>query len=139
MFGVDTSEFLVVAVIALLFIGPKDLPRVMMQVGRWIGKARGYARHFTSGVENVIREAELDEMEKKWREENQKILSAYPADGVYPEPVPAGTEAAIMTALPSAFEDQPPLPFEAPVEAAPIEVPAAPDDDPIPPTERPLP
>ena len=139
MFGVDTSEFLVVAVIALLFIGPKDLPRVMMQIGRWVGKARGYARHFTSGVENVIREAELDEMEKKWREENQKILAAYPTDGVYPEPVPAGTEAQgetiptaetvpVMTALPPT--DQPTFPFEAP---------AAPDDDPIPPRERPLP
>ena len=133
MFGVDTSEFLVVAVIALLFIGPKDLPRVMMQVGRWVGKARGYARHFTSGVENVIREAELDEMEKKWREENQKILAAYPADALYPDPVPAGTEAGpVMTALPSASvePDQPALPFEAP---------AAPDDDPTPPAERPLP
>jgi len=134
MFGVDTSEFLMVAVIALLFIGPKDLPRVMMQVGRWIGKARGYARHFTSGVENVIREAELDEMEKKWREENQKILAAYPADAVYPEPVPAGAEGPVMTALPPASEDQPPLPFEAPFEA-----PAAPDDDPTPHPERPLP
>ena len=142
MFGVDTSEFLVVAVIALLFIGPKDLPRVMMQVGRWIGKARGYARHFTSGVENVIREAELDEMEKKWREENQKILAAYPADAHYPEPVAAGTEqpvlsgveGPVMTALPPASDDQPPLPFEAPYE-----VPAAPDDDPAPLGQRPLP
>ena len=130
MFGVDTSEFLVVAMIALLFIGPKDLPRVMMQVGRWIGKARGYARHFTSGVEHVIREAELDEMEKKWREENQKILAAYPADSMYPEPVPAGTEGPLMTALPSAADDQHGLPFEAH---------AAPDDDPTPPNERPLP
>ena len=59
MFGVDTSELLVVAVVALLFIGPKELPRVMMMVGRWVGKIRGYARHFTSGIENVIREAEL--------------------------------------------------------------------------------
>ncbi len=135
MFGVDTSEFLVVAVIALLFIGPKDLPRVMMQVGRWVGKARGYARHFTSGVENVIRDAELDEMEKKWREENQKILAAYPADAHYPEPVPAATElpddgatVPVMTALPPS--DQPTFPFEAP---------AAPDDDPTPSRERPLP
>lgn len=130
MFGVDTSEFLVVAVIALLFIGPKDLPRVMMQIGRWVGKARGYARHFTSGIENVIREAELDEMEKKWREENQKILAAYPADAVYPDPVPAATEQPVMTALPPVADNQPPLPFEAP---------PAPDDDPIPPRERPLP
>ena len=133
MFGVDTSEFLVVAVIALLFIGPKDLPRMMMQIGRWVGKARGYARHFTSGIENVIREAELEEMEKKWRDENQKILAAYPADALYPDPVPAATEGGpMMTALPPAVvdADQPPLPFE---------VPAAPDDDPTPPAERPLP
>ena len=133
MFGVDTSEFLVVAVLALLFIGPKDLPRVMMQIGRWVGKARGYARHFTSGIENVIREAELEEMEKKWRDENQKILAQYPADALYPDPVPAATESGpVMTALPAGASDpdQPPLPFEAP---------AAPDDDPTPPTDRPLP
>ena len=80
MFGVDSSELLVVAVIALLFIGPKDLPRVMMQVGRWVGKARGYARHFTSGVENVIREAELEEMERKWASENARIMAEHPPE-----------------------------------------------------------
>jgi sec-independent protein translocase protein TatB len=123
MFGVDTSELIVVAVVALLFIGPKELPRVMMRVGRWVGQMRGYARHFTSGIENVIREAELEEMEKKWREENQRILAEFPADGVYPEPAP------VMTSLPPT-EEQPDLPLEAP---------AAPDEDPTPPPERPLP
>ena len=123
MFGVDTSELLVVAVVALLFIGPKELPRVMMKVGRWIGQLRGYARHFTAGIENVIREAELEEMEKKWREENERILAEFPADRLYPEPVP------VMTELPPEGE-QPDLPLEAP---------AAPDDDPTPPGERPLP
>jgi sec-independent protein translocase protein TatB len=125
MFGVDSSELIVVAVLALLFIGPKELPRTMMTVGRWIGQIRGYARHFTAGVENVIREAELEEMDRKWREENERILAAHPADGDYPEPV--------MTALPKPtgyLEDEPPLPLEAP---------AAPDDDPTPPNERPLP
>jgi len=123
MFGVDTSELLVVAVVALLFIGPKELPRVMMMIGRWIGQVRGYARHFTSGIENVIREAELEEMEKKWREENERILAQYPADGNYPDP------ASVMTSLPPS-EDQPDLP---------LAVPKAPDDDPTPPSERPLP
>ncbi len=84
MFGVDTSELLVVAVLALLFIGPKELPTLMMKLGRVIGRVRGYARHFTSGVEEVIRQAELEEMDKKWREQNQAILSAYPADAFYP-------------------------------------------------------
>jgi sec-independent protein translocase protein TatB len=131
MFGVDTSELLIVAVLALLFIGPKDLPRTMMMVGRWVGKVRAYARHFTAGIENVVREAELEEMEKNWRAENQRILAQYPADAVYPEPAPAAPDGAPMTALPEALPDpEPSLPFEAP---------AAPDDDPRAPAERPLP
>jgi sec-independent protein translocase protein TatB len=141
MFGVDTSELLVVAVVALLFIGPKELPRVMMTIGRWIGRIRGYARHFTAGIENVIREAELEEMEKSWREQNQRILSQYPADADYPEPVPSAVEgpAPVMTSIPPEVQpvqeegpspDQPGLPLEAP---------AAPDEDPTPPKDRSLP
>lgn len=128
MFGVDTSELIVVAVVALLFIGPKELPRVMMKIGRWIGRVRGYARHFTAGIENVIREAELEEMEKKWREENQRILAQYPADGHYPDPPAPQQATPVMTSLPP--DAEPILPLEAP---------AAPDDDPTPPSERPLP
>jgi sec-independent protein translocase protein TatB len=132
MFGVDTSELIVVAVVALLFIGPKELPRVMMKIGRWVGQVRGYARHFTAGIENVIREAELEEMEKKWREENQRILAQYPADGHYPEPVASPAEepeTPVMTSLPPS-DAEPTLPLEAP---------AAPDEDPTPPSQRPLP
>ena len=135
MFGVDSTELFIIAIAALLFIGPKDLPRVMMTIGRWVGTVRGHARHFTAGIENMMREAELEEMEKKWREENQRILSQFPADGHYPEPIAAATElpvpgemgTPVMTALP---DHEPMLPLEAP---------AAPDDDPRPPAERPLP
>ena len=125
MFGVDSSEFIVVAVVALLFIGPKELPRVMMNIGRWVGRMRGYARHFTAGIENVIREAELEEMEKKWREENKRILAQYPADATYPDP----QEQPVMTSMPPS-EVEPTLPLEAP---------AAPDEDPTPPADRTLP
>ena len=79
MFGVDTSELIVVAVLALIFIGPKDLPQALRTVGRFVGQIRGMARHFHSGVEAMIREAELEEMEKKWREENDRIMREYPA------------------------------------------------------------
>ncbi len=113
MFGVDTTELLIIAVAALIFIGPKDLPRVMRTVGYWVGRARGMARHFTAGVETMMREAELEEMEKKWREENERIMREYPPTGEYPDPPP------------------PPLP---PPDAPPVE-----DDDPRPPSERPLP
>ena len=106
MFGIDTSELVIIAVVALLFIGPKELPQTMRTVGQWIGKIRGMARHFTSGVEAVIREAELEEMERKWREENDRIMRQYPAldapvieaertDGIAAEPAaPAETPSA---------------------------------------------
>ena len=86
MFGVDSTEFVIVAVLALVFIGPKDLPKVMRTVGYWVGRMRGMARHFTSGIESMMREAELEEMEKKWREENERIMRLHPPEAHYPEP-----------------------------------------------------
>lgn len=122
MFGVDTTELLVVAVLALLFIGPKELPQAMLKVGRWVGKVRGYARHFTSGIENVMREAELDEMERKWRLENERIMALHPPDADYPDP---------------------PAPDPKPARPGKGEHPrpgfAEGDDDQTPPAERPLP
>src|SRR5919112_418695 len=75
MFGIDSSELLVVALVALVVIGPKDLPRVMRTVGYWVGRARGMARHFRSGIVTMMREAELEEMERKWKEENERMIS----------------------------------------------------------------
>lgn len=89
MFGVDSTELIIVAVLALLFIGPKELPSTMRMVGRWVGKIRAVSRHFTSGFEAMIREAELEEMEKKWREENDRIMREHPqieAPAVEPAP-----------------------------------------------------
>src|ERR1700759_3599064 len=86
MFGVDSSELAIIAILALIFIGPKDLPKVMRTVGYWVGRARGMARHFTAGVENMVRDAELEEMEKRWREENERIMRLYPANADHPEP-----------------------------------------------------
>ncbi len=78
MFGVDSTELIIVAVLALLFIGPKELPATMRTVGRWVGKIRAVSRQFTSGIESMIREAELEEMEKKWRAENERIMREHP-------------------------------------------------------------
>jgi sec-independent protein translocase protein TatB len=79
LFGIDSTELLVVAVVALVVIGPKDLPGVLRTVGQWVGRARGMARHFRSGLDTMIREAELEEMEKKWRAENDRIMREFPA------------------------------------------------------------
>jgi sec-independent protein translocase protein TatB len=103
MFGVDTSELLIVAVLALLVIGPKELPATMRTVGKWVGKVRGMARHFTSGIETMIREAELEEMEKRWREENERIMRDFPTV------IDAEPAVADQPRLPLA-EAPPPLP-----------------------------
>ena len=90
MFDIGYSELLVVAIVALVVIGPKDLPRVMRTVGQWVGRARGMARHFRSGVDTMIREAELEEMEKKWREENERIMRDHPDATSWDDPPLAG-------------------------------------------------
>ena len=80
MFDIASSELLLVALVALVVIGPKDLPKAMRFVGHWVGKARGMARHFRSGFDEMIREAELEEMEKKWAAENARIMAEHPSD-----------------------------------------------------------
>lgn len=78
MFGVDSSEFLLIVLVAVVVIGPKDLPRVMRTVGHWVGKARGMANQFRSGVDQMVRESEIADLEKKWREQNDAIMKAHP-------------------------------------------------------------
>ena len=79
MFDIASTELLLVAAVALIVIGPKELPLVMRKVGQWAGRARGVARQFRSGFDAMVREAELEEMEKKWREENERIMREHPA------------------------------------------------------------
>jgi sec-independent protein translocase protein TatB len=74
MFDVAPTELLLVAMVALVVIGPKDLPKAMRFVGFWVGRARGVMRQFRSGFDSMVREAELQEMEKKWAAENERIM-----------------------------------------------------------------
>ena len=89
MFGIDSSELMVIALVALVVIGPKDLPRVMRAIGNFVGKARGMARHFRSGVDTMIRESELADMEKKWKADNERIMREHP---LLPSTEPEGKE-----------------------------------------------
>lgn len=105
MFGVDSTELLIVALAALVFIGPKELPSAMRTVGRWVGRARAHARHFTAGIENMMREAELEEMEKRWREENERIMREHPVAVPYVgAPEQLGSEAPAVSADPVVTE-----------------------------------
>lgn len=100
MLDFNAPEFLVVAIVALLVIGPKDLPKALRFVGHWVGKARGVARQFRSGFDTMVREAELADMEKKWAEENERIMREHPPEKMLPAPVydpnPEGAVAAVI-------------------------------------------
>ncbi|HWT11807.1 MAG TPA: Sec-independent protein translocase protein TatB, partial [Allosphingosinicella sp.] len=78
MFGIDSGELLIIAVVALVVIGPKDLPRVMRTIGNFVGRARGMARHFRAGIDTMIRETEFEDMEKKWKADNERIMREHP-------------------------------------------------------------
>ncbi len=94
MFGIDSGELFIIVLVAVVVIGPKELPRVMRTVGNWVGKARSMANQFRSGVDQMVRESEIAELEKKWREQNEAIMRANPLAppesdwGLPPPPAP---------------------------------------------------
>jgi sec-independent protein translocase protein TatB len=65
LFDIGWPELLLIGVVALVVIGPKDLPRALRVAGYWVRKARTLSREFHSSVEQMIREAELDEMRQQ--------------------------------------------------------------------------
>lgn len=78
MLDIGASELLLIAVVAIVAIGPKDLPLALRTAGRWIGKMRRMSNHFRAGIDTMIREAEMEEMEKEWRARNAAIMAEHP-------------------------------------------------------------
>jgi len=64
LFDIGWPELLLIGAVALVVIGPKDLPRALRVAGFWVRKARTMSREFQSSVEQMIREAELDDVRK---------------------------------------------------------------------------
>ncbi len=134
MFDIAPTELLLVAVVALLVIGPKDLPKAMRVVGYWVGKARGAARQFRSGFDSMVREAELAEMEAKWKAENERIMREYPATDTVALPAPQALSEVVadevdpepvMTAQPAILPEPGPAPEPEPAPVRPKRKPRA--------------
>src|ERR1700761_7498083 len=68
MFDIGWSELLVIAVVALIAIGPKELPGVLRMVGQWMGKARRMAAEFQGQFQEAMREAEMADLKKSFDE-----------------------------------------------------------------------
>lgn len=112
MLDVAPTELLLVALVALLVIGPKDLPKAMRFVGKWVGKARGVARQFRAGIDTMMRESELAELEKQWAAENERIMREH-SPMALSAPQPNSPPAPIQPTLPD-VDDTPPVMVEQP-------------------------
>ncbi|MEX1147077.1 MAG: Sec-independent protein translocase protein TatB [Sphingomonadales bacterium] len=64
MFDIGWTEMMVIAVVAIVVVGPRDLPKLLRVVGQFVRQARKLAREFQSGVDDLIRESDIDEVRK---------------------------------------------------------------------------
>ena len=65
MLDIGWTEILVITVVALFIVGPKDIPKALRMVGIWIGKLKSLSREFQNTVEDAVRDSELDEVKKQ--------------------------------------------------------------------------
>ncbi|HXP30816.1 MAG TPA: Sec-independent protein translocase protein TatB [Stellaceae bacterium] len=125
MFDFAWSEMALIAVVALIVIGPKDLPRVLRTVGIWVRKARAIAREFQGSIEDMVREVELDEVKRHVEQATRFNLEEEFTKTVDPEGELRRSLAEPVLANPLA--DAPPASAPAilqPAEALPLPAPA---------------
>jgi len=102
------SELMLIGVVALIVIGPKDLPKALRVAGFWVRKARTLSREFQSSIEQMVREAELDEVRQELKKATEIDLdkefrqtidpSGSLAESLKPPELPNFSEAATLTA-----------------------------------------
>ncbi len=76
MFDIGWTEILIVLGIAIVVVGPKELPKVLRTVGKWRGKASAYARDFQRQIEDAADQTELDAVRKEIAEANRELDEA---------------------------------------------------------------
>ena len=84
MLDLGWTEILLIAVVTLIVVGPKELPNVLRTVSYWIRRARGRARDFQKGVDDIVREAELDDIKKELKNVSSGDMSKRIEDAVDP-------------------------------------------------------
>jgi len=133
---IGATEILLIVVVAVVVIGPKDLPLALRTAGKWIGQMRRLSNHFRAGLDAMIRESEMAEMEKKWREQNEQIMQAQAGGATaeaaaLPDATPAAARPVQAEPIMSNPAEAPPAP-ESPAAIAPPPIPAPAGPEPAP-------
>jgi sec-independent protein translocase protein TatB len=129
MFDIGWSELLVIGIVALVVIGPKDLPKVLRALGTMMSKVRSMASEFQGQFQDAMREAELSDLKKEAEKLASSATSAIqnplqsieneiqkPADApLQLQPAPLATDAEVNAAIPA-----PPQAEPVNIEPAPI-------------------
>jgi len=151
MFDIGWTELLVLGAIALIVVGPKDLPGLLRTLGQTAGKARRMAREFQSSMEDAAREADVSELrdvQKSMSDWNRRVGGETPkrfaermakqAEGAAGKPAAADSADPAAAAPAPASSPAAPAPTDAPAPSAAAEAaPAAPAPQPPPAADRP--
>ncbi|MBR0783242.1 Sec-independent protein translocase protein TatB [Bradyrhizobium iriomotense] len=121
MFDIGWSELVLIGVVALIAIGPKELPGVLRMVGQWMGKARKMAAEFQGQFQEAMREAEMADLKKSFDEVKEAATGFNPLTSLQKDV----SDALRVDALDK--------PAETPAPAA-VEPPATSSDAPVTPT-----
>jgi sec-independent protein translocase protein TatB len=117
MFDITSSKLLILAVVALIVVGPKDLPILLRTVGKYLGVIRRQAAEFRHQFDEAMREAELDQLKKEFDDVSREVRATVESGA---RSIGAQVEAAsVKPDAPSAPAKELPTPTIAePVEAA---------------------
>jgi sec-independent protein translocase protein TatB len=127
MFDIGWSEMLLIAIVAIIFIGPKEIPAAMRAVGRIMGKARLITREFRATIDEMMRETELDELRRQVEKaagpmvDDEQTIASRPQGSGAEAGLPARTEAGEGTpeAKPGPPAAKPEPPAESPKQQQP--------------------
>ena len=80
--GIGGVEYLVIAALIIIFVGPKDLPAVLRTLGRWWGKIRNISREFKSSINSIANETGIDDIRKNIENDNPKSFTDEMRDSI---------------------------------------------------------
>jgi sec-independent protein translocase protein TatB len=125
MFDISWTEFLLIGVVALIFIGPKELPGVLRTLGQWTRRVRSMAADFQSQFQEAMREAEMADLKKQVDDIAHDIKSYDPLKDVRADVEAAGKDIQSSLEKPVTTSASEPAASDAPVANAEAAVPAA--------------